>query len=112
MSRKLNLNCLVFGDDTSHIFPVKIRRTKSVYDLRNAIKNIKKPVFDNIPADSLALWKVSFSVAPSLPEVISNHVFIDEQSLSPVKELSGIFSDALAREDLHIVVKVRPTGEF
>ncbi|KIL58228.1 hypothetical protein M378DRAFT_170864 [Amanita muscaria Koide BX008] len=108
MSRKLNLNCLVFGDDT--IFSVQIRRTESVDVLKKVIKRKKKPAFDHIPADKLTLWKVSFSVTPSLREDLSKHEFVDEESLSPVAKLSGIFSQAPIRENLHIVVKVSPTA--
>ena len=70
---RLNLNCLVFGDDGNHIFSVKIAKSKIVCALREAIKSKKRPAFDHIPADALVLWKVSVlvnqaSLRPSIIE--------------------------------------------
>ena len=56
---RLKLNCIVFGDDPRHIFPVDVERTKTVGDLKNVIKVAKKPEFDHVAADRLELWKVS-----------------------------------------------------
>ena len=59
MSDTLNLNCWVLGDDPKRIFPVKIAKRKTVGGLKDAIKDKKKPEFDDYAADSLDLWKVS-----------------------------------------------------
>jgi len=54
-----NLNCVVFGDDSSGIFRIKIARTEIIDTLRDEIKNKIKPLFDRVPITKLDLWKVS-----------------------------------------------------
>ena len=58
---------------------------------------------DHIPADTLVLWKVDFSVDESLDGNLTN--FLDEESLSPVHRLSKVFSNIPKEDYLHIVVK-------
>jgi len=55
----LNLNCFVYGDEPGRIFPIQIAQTKTVGDLRKAIKDEKKNAFRDVDADRLDLWKVS-----------------------------------------------------
>jgi hypothetical protein len=55
----LNLLCYVRGDDYKNAFRVTIGMEEWVADLKEAIKEKKRPYFDHIPADSLVLWKVS-----------------------------------------------------
>ena len=62
MSLALDLNCIVFGDDSSHIFPVKIMNTESVGTLKNAIKEKKKPIFDYVSTDALDIFSGSLSL--------------------------------------------------
>ncbi|KIL58376.1 hypothetical protein M378DRAFT_86543 [Amanita muscaria Koide BX008] len=109
MSSTLELNCLVFSDDINRIFSVEILRTESVGALKKAIKNKNKDTFQHVDADTLALWKVSFPVTTSLPEDLGNHEFVDKESLSPVEELSAVFSEPPILKYLHIVVKAPPT---
>src|SRR6267154_736510 len=59
MSNILELNCWVLGDVPRRVFPVKIGSAETVGYLKKAIKDEKKPLFDDITADSLDLWKVS-----------------------------------------------------
>ena len=59
MSDTLNLYCWVLGDDSQHIFAVKIAGTETVIALKDAIKEKMRPAFDHIPANTLVLWKVS-----------------------------------------------------
>jgi hypothetical protein len=42
MPSTLELNCLVLGDDLSHIFTIEIADTKTVGTLRKVIKDEKK----------------------------------------------------------------------
>ncbi|KAG1764488.1 hypothetical protein EV702DRAFT_982040 [Suillus placidus] len=58
-SEPLHLNCIVFGDDPTHIFPVSVAQTQTVGDLRKVIKEENKQQFDRVDAKSLKLWKVS-----------------------------------------------------
>jgi hypothetical protein len=108
---QLNLNCLVLGDDASHIFPIEIAERKTVGALKDAIKDKKRPAFDHVPADTLILWQVSIPVNRNLTEHLSKSDFVDESSLLPVKRLSKVFSDQPEDEHLHIVVRV-PPGEL
>jgi hypothetical protein len=105
----LQLNCLVLGDDPSHIFEIKMQRTESVSALREAVKE-KKSSWDGVDADSLVLWKVSITVDQSLDKKLGELHLVDEGSLSPVVKLLKVFTDAPEEEHLHIVVK-RPPGE-
>jgi hypothetical protein len=59
MSDMLNVNCWILGCDPRRVFSVEIAKTKTVDVLKKAIKQEKGPVFNDIPADSLDLWKVS-----------------------------------------------------
>jgi hypothetical protein len=65
MSRTLELNCLVQGDDSRRVFQLEIASTKTVSALKDPIKDKKKPAFDHVPADTLVLWKVS--IPPTVP---------------------------------------------
>jgi len=112
------------------VFPVEIDREKSVGALKDAIKDKKRPVFDDIPADRLDLWKVSKRIAHSLP-LINSQVSIppeehddvlltirDPRSIDDACEvhatdlLSEIFGSDRHAKHLHVVVKAFDTGEF
>jgi hypothetical protein len=108
----LELNCLVLGESHTHIFPVKIAGTESVGALKDAIKDKKKPAFDHVPADTLILWRVFVPDDDSLKEQLSRLDLVDESSLSPMQELSEVFSDPPIQRHLHIIVKPPPLGEF
>jgi hypothetical protein len=47
------------------MFPVKIAPEESVGALKDEIKKKKSPIFDDMPADRLDLWKVSERIAHS-----------------------------------------------
>ncbi|KAF8329975.1 uncharacterized protein EI90DRAFT_3061127 [Cantharellus anzutake] len=85
----LELNCLIYEDDASHIFPVKIASTESV--------------------DTLTLWKVSILVDDSLKENVKK--VEEEEMLSPVRRLSHIFFHPPQDGYLHIVVQERGHGQ-
>jgi Crinkler effector protein N-terminal domain len=105
----LQLNCLVFGDDYHNGFIIKIADTETVSVLKEAIKEFKKTLFLNVDADELALWKASFPMDSRLGDNIRKVVLEDEQ-LSPLDELSEIFSKSLARKHVHVIVGRPPTG--
>jgi len=106
----LELNCLVLGDDRSHIFTIEIPDTKTVSALKKAIKDEKKPAFDHIPADTLILWNVSVRDDEHLEENIKEL----DKALSPMDVLLEVFPTCPVQKHLHIVVKVKalPTGEL
>src|SRR6266702_179887 len=103
--RLLELNCLIISDDPSRIFAVKIEETKSVGYLKEAIKSKKKPAFNNVDANTLDLWSVSIDVNDHLEEKINDLNLKSMNPLSPVKKLSGVFSNQLEDKHLHIVVQ-------
>jgi len=107
MSATLQLNCWVFDDDVSQVFPVKIANTESVGTLRDAIKDKKKLSLHHVDSDALALWKVSFPVNHNLQQSLANLDLTDETSLSSVDDLVELFSEVPPRKHLHIVVKPR-----
>ena len=102
----LLLNCWVLGEDTTRIFPVEIDRDKNVGGLKKAIKEEKKPAFDNITADSLNVWKVSIPIDEdvNLEAQVKNLKVLETKSLLPVQPLSGIFRNAV-EERLHVIVR-------
>ena len=106
MAATLQLNCWVFGDDDSQVFPIKIENTESVGILKDAIKD-KKIALQHLDADSLTLWKVSTPVGHRLQQNLANEDLTDESSLSSVDDLVDVFPDQPPRKHLHIVVKPR-----
>ncbi|KAI9448767.1 hypothetical protein BJY52DRAFT_303470 [Lactarius psammicola] len=102
MPNTLELNCLVFSDDPSHIFTIEIMDTKNVSALKKAIKDEKKHAFQHADADALTLWKVSFPADQNLKANVSE--LVDAQLLLPLDELSEVFLESPVRKRLHIVV--------
>jgi len=107
MSATLQLNCWVFDDDISQVFPVKIPNTESLDAFRKAIKDKKKLSLHHVDADALTLWKVSFPVNHNFQQSLANLDLTDETSLLSADDLSDVFSDVPPRKHLHIVVKPR-----
>ena len=107
----LELNCLVFGDDYCHIFPVKIAKTESIGSLKDAIKEKKKLAFEHVDADALEIFKVSIPVDGRFTENIKSHALNDETALSPLDYLSEVFPATPARKHLHILVRSPPQPE-
>jgi Crinkler effector protein N-terminal domain len=105
MPLALELNCLVLGDDSSHIFTIEIQGTKNISALKEVIKDKKKPVFDNVPADALKLFKVSLPV-DGLDAKMKRFRPEDEgvcSLTSAVEQLRDAFDDATENR-LHVVV--------
>ncbi|KAG2054009.1 hypothetical protein BDR06DRAFT_1008193 [Suillus hirtellus] len=98
----LKLNCIVFGDDPCHIFPVDVKQTKTVSDLKNVIKVAKKPEFDHVAADCLELWKVKINLNNIQ---LWNAIMDGGIELHPLTKLSDVFADGIERGCIHIVVK-------
>ncbi|KAG2052964.1 hypothetical protein BDR06DRAFT_1009092 [Suillus hirtellus] len=88
----LKLNCIVFGDDPCHIFPVNVEWMKTVSDLKNVIKVAKKPEFDHVAADHLELWKVKINLNDIQ---LRNTIMDGGVELCPLTELSNVFADGI-----------------
>jgi len=111
MSSTLSLFCYVLGDDSNNIFPVDIEPSKTVGHLKATIKEENSQAFKDVDAKTLRLWKVSIAVDSSFKERIETSIFVDEESLKPIEELSDIFPELPSRKQVHIVVKPPFDGE-
>jgi len=108
----LDLYCLLDGDDASHIFSVEISNNKSVSTLKEFIKDKKKLALQHADADALKLWKVSILVDASFKENVGKVELRDEEALSPVCNLSHVFTHPEpAPRTLHIVIRAPLIGE-
>ena len=67
MSRTLELNCWVFGDDLNSVFEVEIQDSKKVSTLRKFIKAEKSNTFQHVEADTIDLWKVTLLMHQGQP---------------------------------------------
>jgi hypothetical protein len=116
MSLTIELNCLVLGDESSHIFTIEIVDTKNVSTLKRTIKDEKHHTFQDVDADDLNLFKVSFLVDDELDATLKDfRPKHDPQNgvhyLSvPVKRLKGVFGDPVD-EHLHVIILPPPPGE-
>jgi len=115
MALPLEINCLVLGDDPSHVFPVEIASNKTVGTLKELIKEKKQHAFEHVDADTLELFKVSFPVDDDLHATLKN--FHSERDAGRVQYLSrsvarlkGLFGD-LDDEHIHLIVQPPPAGE-
>jgi Crinkler effector protein N-terminal domain len=105
---------LVLGQDSSHIFTLEIPANKSVYKLKEAVKDKKQPTFREVAADDLQLFKVSIPVNEEIDETLETFepqqnldkvkLKIEELSL-PLEKLWKVFSEPPVWRHLHIVVK-------
>ena len=97
------------GDDFSNVFIVKIDEDA---DPRKAIKEEKRPKFDDIPADTLSLWKVSVHYNPNFEKDVEALGLVNGDSLQPLGILSDIFSSGLEKNHVHIIVNQPHSGEL
>ncbi len=58
MSETITLLCWVLNTPINRIFPVKVGHDEIWGTVKGAIKEKKKPEFDDIAANTLDLWKV------------------------------------------------------
>ena len=105
VDRTLALNCLVLGDDPSHLFTVKILTSDNVSTLKEEVWKKKENAFKGVDADTLVIWKVSILANSSLRQHFQNLELIDEESLQlPAEKLSDVFPD-LNEGHLHVVIR-------
>ena len=134
MSDQITLFCWVIDSSSTAPFSVSISASETVDGLKDAIKAKKGHELGDFDADALTLWKVGTccSVAAchmlitifrlllkvSIPfnssnramfeEQVSTTTLKDEDSLSPVDELSDIFP-SIERKHVHVLVR-RPAA--
>ena len=115
MSRTLELNCLVLGDDPIHVFTVKIPDTETVSILKKEIRKEKQNAFKGVDADKLLLWKVSILADDNLQqsiEALNLGESSDQHLRRPVARLFNVFPDLSEDERVHIIVQPPPSSEF
>ncbi|KAF9369452.1 hypothetical protein CPC16_004499 [Podila verticillata] len=103
---RMSLFCLVDGESTSSVFPVKLSADDSIGDLKKLIKSEKSPEFDDIPADKLTLWHVSIPVDPAnkhKPIVLNE--FESATELDPTDDISDVFEETPPKKTVHIIVQ-------
>jgi hypothetical protein len=113
MSVQLELNCLVLGDDPTRIFTIDIEDAKKVSTLKELIKDKNKPTFDHVPAHSLNIYHVSFSVDHGLNTKLKGFRPKEERDRllsNSVKRLKGVFGHPVD-EHLHVIIERPDTGK-
>lgn len=118
----LRFNCLVLGDDPSHLFPVEIAITMTVGGLKEVIKDKKNQTFGKSDADDLVLWKVSVLSDRNLKANLDNlrsSLVVDDgsshvptqppneelRSLLPMRTLLEIFPEPPTEKHVHIIIQ-------
>ncbi|KAG1904988.1 uncharacterized protein F5891DRAFT_976565 [Suillus fuscotomentosus] len=80
----LYLNCIILGDDPSHIVPINIAQMWTVGDLKDLIKDKK----------NLKLWKVNLSFNDPLKHTLESLELDHEKSLSPIDGMLKVFNSS------------------
>ena len=101
---KLELYCLVKGEDVNSVFLVRINVSEHVYDLKKAIQQERKGLFGKISAVKLMLWKTLIPIDGSFNQAILDANFTHEDCLLAVS-LSRIFPVLPPPRHVHIIVK-------
>ncbi|KAF9275585.1 hypothetical protein BGZ74_003968, partial [Mortierella antarctica] len=103
----MNFFCLVDGESTP--FPVEIESTKTIGDLKDAIKAKKTNEFSDIDADMLTLWKVSIPVVPKKDrKEISLADVPSKEELDETDDVSDVFKETPPKKTIHIIVQRPP----
>ncbi|KAF9315303.1 hypothetical protein BG003_003172 [Podila horticola] len=97
----MTLFCLVDGESTP--FPVEIESTKTIGELKKAIKAEKVNDFSDVDADKLTLWKVSISVLPKKER--KEISLADIPSKEETDDVSDVFKEQPPKKTIHIIVR-------
>ncbi|KAI0255336.1 hypothetical protein BJV78DRAFT_1179329 [Lactifluus subvellereus] len=102
----ITLYCWVHDDDPDLIFPVKVDSTRTIGDLKSAIKEKRHLTFQHVEAVNLILWRVSVDFDETLESNLRQLVFDGVRPLSSYRILSSVFSDQLMDDRrLNVVIK-------
>src|SRR4051794_28282679 len=108
------LSCLVAGENPyDNAFNIKVNKTETVSELKDAIKDNQKPFFDNVAPKELKLWKVDISLEEEneklklVNEKINVNIKdeLEGIELKPLSKISKHFSSQPADEHIHIIVQ-------
>jgi Crinkler effector protein N-terminal domain len=90
ITNTLELNCLVLGQESSHIFLIRILENKTVYDLKEVVKDKKRRMFQDVDANDLQLFKVSIPVNNELDGILADFQPQNDPTNS-VQKLSAVW---------------------
>jgi hypothetical protein len=110
MTDEIELYCWVIGDDPDKIFPVQIEKSKTVGNLRDAIKTKNEPQFRDIAANTLTLRKIYVAegdLDAQLEQIDLDYLKILDK-LRPTHPLSRVFSDSLIEGHLLVIIVQPP----
>ncbi|KAF9202673.1 hypothetical protein BGZ59_002058, partial [Podila verticillata] len=100
---QLSLFCLVDGESTP--FPVEIESTKTIGDLKRAIKDDNSIAFADVDAKMLTLWHVSI---PVLPKKDLKEISLAEEELDEKDDVSDVFKETPPKKTIHVIVQRPP----
>ncbi|KAF9367146.1 hypothetical protein CPB97_006237, partial [Podila verticillata] len=104
MTDNFNFFCVVDGEST--LFSVEIEPSKTIGDLKDAIKAKKANDFSDVDADKLTLWKVSIPVAPKKErKEISLADVASKEELDETDDVSLVFKEPPPKKIIHIIVQ-------
>ena len=105
------LFCVVVNEDEA--FPVMIRPTATVGELKEAIKAKKRHAFERYDANELKLFKVAIPDDAGLVEAVKQQLNTEPllEPLKPTKKLNTLFNGAPADDKVHIIVQT-PLRKF
>ena len=108
----LTLNCWTLGDQFDNTFSVEILPVKNVGQLKDAIKEKKKLLFDHVDADTLVLLQVSIYLHDdNYEEELKKLDLKSLKQLSARMKLSSCFANQM-EEHLDIIIKRPREREF
>jgi hypothetical protein len=125
------LFCWVIGTPTKQIFPVEIEPDKLWGHVKDAIKEKKKPEFDDIAADTFDLWKVrhcatshvvaqfpiqKVTIGRSKLSLLESENFLKsvttKNPLHSIDSLSTKFNDPVPDNPINIIIVRWPAREL
>ncbi|ORZ18248.1 hypothetical protein BCR41DRAFT_385931, partial [Lobosporangium transversale] len=106
MTTPLTLFCVKEGESLYNAFSIELPSNLTVNALRDELKKKKAPEFDNVAANTLALWQVSipiFQDADDTPIVLDN--VPSKKRLLPTSTLSEAFGKEASGETIRVLVQ-------
>ncbi|RHZ81236.1 hypothetical protein Glove_122g89 [Diversispora epigaea] len=115
MSDNISFFCLVKDDPKKNAFEVEIEKNKTVSFLKEKIKEKLHPLFENIAAKDIVLWKVNVPFDDEAMEVdivLENKEEIGVQELSrPTRKISNVFIEDITDDSIQIIIERPSAGQ-
>jgi len=93
------LFCLLHGDSPDLAFAVNITGNATFSDLQTFIKTKISPELDHIPSNKLTLYAANVA-----PDTLTDWYKNKHDKLSPLIEISTIYSDMSLNGKIHIII--------